>query len=69
MDVTIATPNPFNVNGEEVLSVLPEGKRRINIIKSGMIFPPDDINLETKTHVVVMVARAVLLDIEGLKYK
>lgn len=71
VDVTIATPNPESVDGEEVLSILPEGKRRINIIKGGMLWPPDNIDPEAKSHEVVMANAVivVLLDVEKLERK
>ncbi len=39
VDVTIATPNPKKVDGDVVLSILPEGKRRITVVEGGMTFP------------------------------
>jgi uncharacterized protein (TIGR02058 family) len=71
VDVTIATPNPDKVNGEAVLRVLPEGKRRINIIKGGMMFPPEDIDSDAKTHEVVMVNAVivVLVDVNRVERK
>ncbi len=60
VDVTIATPNPDKVDGEAVLSVLPEGARRINIIKGGMIWPPENISPDAKSHEVV-IANAVII--------
>ena len=69
VDVTIATPNPKSVDGNAVLSVLPEGKRRINIIKGGMMWPPENIDPDAKSHDVVMVNAiiVVLIDVEKLK--
>ena len=71
VDVTIATPNPEKVDGEAVLSVLPEGKRRINIIKGGMIWPPENIDEAAKSHEVVMVNAiiVVLIDVEKVERK
>lgn len=71
VDVTIATPNPDMVDGEAVLSILPEGKRRINIIKGGMMWPPENIDPDAKSHEVVMVNAiiVVLIDIEKLERK
>lgn len=71
VDVTIATPNPEKVDGEAVLSVLPEGKRRINIIKGGMMWPPENIDPDAKSHEVVMVNAVivVLLDAEKVERK
>lgn len=69
VDVTIATPNPKSVDKNAVLSVLPEGKRRINIIKGGMMWPPENIDPDAKSHDVVMVNAiiVVLIDVEKLK--
>ncbi|MBE0633150.1 Lin0512 family protein, partial [Candidatus Bathyarchaeota archaeon] len=69
IDVTIAAPNPEKVDGEAVLSVLPEGKRRINIIKGGMMWPPESLDPDTKSHEVVMVNAVivVLVDVEKVE--
>ena len=71
VDVTIATPNPETVDGEAVLSVLPEGKRRINIIKGGMMWPPESLDPAAKSHEVVMVNAiiVVLIDVERVERK
>lgn len=71
VDVTIATPNPETVDGEAVLSVLPEGKRRINIIKGGMIWPPENIDPSAKSHEIIMVNAVivVLIDTEKVERK
>jgi len=71
VDVTIATPNPENVDAEAVLSVLPEGKRRINIIKGGMMWPPKSLDPAAKSHEVVMVNAiiVVLIDVEKVERK
>ena len=37
VDVTIATPNPEKVDGEAVLNILPEGKRRITVIEGAWL--------------------------------
>ena len=60
VDVTIATPNPEKVDGDVVLSILPEGKRRISIIEGGMAFPVASKAEEAKTHGIVM-ANAVIV--------
>ena len=69
VDVTIAAPNPEKVDGDAVLSVLPEGKRRINIIKGGMMWPPEDLDPDAKSHEVVMVNAVivVLVDVEKVE--
>ena len=71
VDVTIAAPNPENIDGEAVLSVLPEGKRRMNIIKGGMMWPPMSLDPAAKSHEVVMVNAiiVVLIDVENLERK
>ena len=71
VDVTIATPNPDSVDGDAVLGVLPEGKRRINIIKGGMMWPAEDTEEAAKSHAVVMVNSiiVVLIDVEKVERK
>jgi len=71
VDVTIAAPNPDSVDGEAVLGVLPEGKRRINVIKGGMMWPAEDTEEDAKSHVVVMVNAiiVVLIDVEKVERK
>ncbi len=71
VDVTIATPNPDTVDGEAVLSILPEGHRRIKIVKGGLLWPPEDIEPEAKSHDVVMANAVivVLLDLEKVERK
>ena len=69
VDVTIATPNPEKVNGEVVLSILPEGKRRITVVEGGMAFPTASTAEEAKTHGIVMANAVivVLIDAEKLE--
>jgi uncharacterized protein (TIGR02058 family) len=71
VDVTIAAPNPDSVDGEAVLGVLPEGKRRINVIKGGMMWPAEDTEEDAKSHEVVMVNAiiVVLIDVEKVERK
>ena len=71
VDVTIATPDPEKVNGEAVLSTLPEGKRRINLVKGGLKFPVDSTKEEAKTHSIVMVNAVivVLVDVDKVPRK
>ena len=71
VDVTIAAPNPHSVDGEAVLGVLPEGKRRINVIKGGMMWPSEDTEEDAKSHAVVMVNAiiVVLIDVEKVERK
>lgn len=67
VDVTIATPNPEKVDGDAVLSILPEGNRRINIIKGGMMWPPEDIDSDAKSHEVVMVNALIIVLVDADK--
>jgi len=71
VDVTVAAPNPEKVDGEAVLSILPEGRRRIKVVKGGLKFPTEETAAEAKTHGVV-VANAcivVLIDVDRAKRK
>jgi len=46
VDVTIASPNPAAVKGEEVLKALPFGEKTIKVVAGGMQVPgtePDNI--------------------------
>ena len=69
VDVTIATPNPEKVDGDMVLSILPEGKRRITVVEGGMAFPTASTAEEAKTHTIVMANAVivVLVDAESLE--
>ena len=69
VDVTIATPNPEKVDGDVVLSILPEGKRRITVVEGGMAFPVTSTAEEAKTHGIVMANAVivVLVDAEKLE--
>jgi uncharacterized protein (TIGR02058 family) len=71
VDVTIATPNPDKIAGDAVLSILPEGKRRINVVKGGVWFPYESTKAEAKTHPIVMVNAVivVLVDVDKVKRK
>jgi uncharacterized protein (TIGR02058 family) len=71
VDVTVAAPHPEKVDGEAVLSILPEGRRRITVVKGGLEFPTEETAAEAKTHEVV-VANAcivVLIDVDRAKRK
>ena len=69
VDVTIATPNPEKVDGDVVLSILPEGKRRITVVEGGMAFPVTSTAEEAKSHSIVMANAVivVLVDAEKLE--
>ena len=71
VDVTIATPNPEKVDGDVVLAILPEGKRRINVIKGGLRFPAEITREEAKTHAIVMANAVivVLVDVDRVQRK
>jgi uncharacterized protein (TIGR02058 family) len=71
VDVTIAAPDPEKVDGEKVLSTLPEGKRRINVVKGGMKFPAESTKDEVKTHLILMVNAVivVLVDVDKVPRK
>jgi uncharacterized protein (TIGR02058 family) len=69
VDVTIATPHPEKVDGEAVLSILPEGKRKITVVEGGMAFPTVSSVKETGTHGIVMANAVivVLVDVEKVE--
>ncbi len=71
VDVTVATPNPEKIDGDAVLSILPEGNRRINIIKGGMRWPDQSTSEEAKSHGIVMANAVimVLVDADKLERK
>jgi uncharacterized protein (TIGR02058 family) len=71
VDVTIATPNPEKIDGDRVLEILPEGKRRISIIKGGIRFPTETTADEAKTHglVIVNAVIVVLVDVDKVERK
>lgn len=71
VDVTIAAPDPAKVNGEAVLSTLPEGKRRISVVKGGMKFPAETTKDDAKTHPILMVNAVivVLVDVDKVQRK
>lgn len=71
VDVTVATPNPESVDGEAVLSILPEGERRINVIKGGLQFPADNTAPEARTHGIVVsnACIVVLIDVDKVERK
>jgi len=71
VDVTIAAPDPERVDGEAVLATLPEGKRRISVVKGGMRFPTDSTVEEARSHPVVMVNAVivVLVDVDKVQRK
>jgi uncharacterized protein (TIGR02058 family) len=66
VDVTVATPFPDQVDHTAVLSILPEGQRRITVVEGGMHFPtPHNKDLPAIHPVIMAVATIVVLfDIE-----
>ena len=71
VDVTVATPNPEKIDSDAVLSILPEGNRRINVVKGGMRWPDPSTPEEAKSHGVVTVNAVimVLVDADRLERK
>jgi uncharacterized protein (TIGR02058 family) len=71
VDVTVATPNPEKVDGDAILATLPEGKRRISVIKGGLRFPAEDTKEEARTHAIVMANAVivVLVDVDRVQRK
>jgi uncharacterized protein (TIGR02058 family) len=69
VEVTIATPNPDNVDGDTVLATLPEGKRRITVVEGGMRFPTEKTSGDARTHGIVMANAVivVLVDLDKLE--
>jgi uncharacterized protein (TIGR02058 family) len=71
VDVNISTPNPKNIEEKAVLNILPEGKKRLTIVKGGMKFPNEATTMEAITQEIV-IANAVivvLVDMDNLDYK
>ena len=67
VDVTVATPDPDGVDGDAVLSILPEGKRRINVVKGGMRFPAPSTSDEAKTHGIVMANAVIVVLVDAYR--
>ena len=66
--VAVAAPNPDKIDGDAVLSVLPEGRRRINVVEGGVRFPVPTTAEEAKTHTIIVVIAiiVVLVDVDKL---
>lgn len=64
VDVTIASPYPERVNGDEVLKAIPIGRKRISVINGGMLVPGLYVKEfgESKNIVVVNASVVVLVD-------
>jgi uncharacterized protein (TIGR02058 family) len=71
VDVMIATPNPKKVDGNTVLSMLPEGERRIKVVEGGMSWPVATTAEEARSHKIVMANAVimVLVDADKLERK
>jgi len=69
VDVTIAVPYPEKVRGDDVLKVLPEGKRRITIVSGGLRFPTPANEGVQDIHGVVVVnaALVVMVDMDRVR--
>jgi hypothetical protein len=69
VDVTVATPNPENVDRDAVLGVLPEGKKRIDVVEGGIRFPVSSTSEDAMTQGIVMANAVivVLVDVDKLE--
>jgi len=67
VDVTVATPNPEKIDEDAVLSILPEGKRRLTAVRGGMRFPTPSTTDEAKTHGIVMVNAVIVVLVDADK--
>lgn len=64
VEVTVAVPTPEKVDGEQVLSVIPFGKKSITVEKGGMSFPGMLIpELGDKTSDILIANAAVVVKI------
>ena len=59
VDVTIGVPRPEGVDSEAVLSVLPHGTGRINVVQGGLEVPSED-----GSNASVMANAAVIVSLE-----
>ena len=66
VDVTVAAPYPERIIGDEVLLVLPEGRRRITVVSGGLRFPTpaNELNKDVHGVVAVNVALVVMVDMD-----
>lgn len=69
VDVTIATPYPEKIDREEVLKVLPEGRRRLTVVEGGMRFPAPANKEFGDIHGVVVVnaVLVVMVDVDSVE--
>ena len=71
VDVTVALPNPEAVDRDAVLSVLPEGSRRITVVEGGMRFPTPQTTEAARTHgiLVAVAVIVVLVDVSRIPFR
>jgi uncharacterized protein (TIGR02058 family) len=71
VDVTVALPRPEAVDRDAVLSVLPEGRRRITLVEGGMRFPTPQTAEEARTHgiLVAVAVIVVLVDVSRIPFR
>jgi hypothetical protein len=57
------------ISHSSMVGVLPEGRRRITVVKGGLEFPAEDTVEEARTHGVVMVNACivVLVDVDKVE--
>ena len=71
VDVTVALPHPEAVDRDAVLSVLPEGRRRITVVEGGMRFPTPQTAEDARTHgiLVAVAVIVVLVDVSRIPFR
>ena len=69
VDVTVAAPYPERIVSDEVLQILPEGRRRITVVSGGLRFPTPSNELNKDIHgvIVVNVALVVMVDMDRVQ--
>jgi len=64
VEVEVAVPNPQEVDGEQVLSVIPFGQKSIRVVEGGMSFPGMVIpELGDRTSAILIANAAVVVKI------
>jgi len=64
VEVKVAVPNPEEVDGEQVLSVIPFGQKSIEVVEGGMSFPGMVIpELGDRTSDILIANAAVVVKI------
>ena len=61
VDVTVAVAEPEKVDGKAVLDELPEGMRRIKVVKGGMRFPTPENTEFADIHGIVIAAAIIVI--------